>query len=294
MRDYGIVSPRFWIGETGKNLRGDPESQLLALYLMTSPHSTMTGVFHCPVLYMAHETGLSMEGASKALARLSEVGFCEYDEASETVFVVRMAAYQIGDTLKARDKRVIGLRREIERMAETRMKSRFLAVYGVAYNLVDKGDVASPFQAPSKPHRSQEQEQDQEQEQGETPLTPLPGGESSKPKRERKPRIALKTFIERCVEAGEKPISEYRPLLEYVEATGLPMEFVQLCWQQFKREFLPPGSKAARLQADWRRHFLNFVEKGYFKLWYARPDGTFDLTTQGVQAKALHGQREVA
>lgn len=127
-----------------------------------------------------------------------------------------------------------------------------------------------------------------------TPLTPLPGGESPKPKRERKARITLKTFIERCVEAGEKPISEYRPLLEYVEATGLPMEFVQLCWQQFKREFLPPGSKAARLQADWRRHFLNFVEKGYFKLWYARPDGTFELTTQGVQAKALHGQREAA
>ena len=48
MRDYGKVSPGFWIGETGKALRGDMEAQIVALYLMTSPHATMTGVYHCP------------------------------------------------------------------------------------------------------------------------------------------------------------------------------------------------------------------------------------------------------
>lgn len=125
-----------------------------------------------------------------------------------------------------------------------------------------------------------------------TPLTPLPGGE--KPKRERKPRISLKTFIAQCVEAGEKPISEYRPLQEYVQATGLPMELVQLCWQVFKGEFLPPGAKAARLQADWRRHFLTFVEKGYYRLWFAKADGSFELTTAGLQARSFHGHREAA
>lgn len=125
-----------------------------------------------------------------------------------------------------------------------------------------------------------------------TPLTPLPGGE--KPKRERKPRVSLKTFISKCVEAGEKPISEYRPLQEYVQATGLPMEFVQLCWQVFKAEFLPPGAKAARLQADWRRHFLTFVEKGYYRLWFAKADGSFELTTAGLQARSFHGHREAA
>ena len=67
MRDYGVVSPQFWIGATGKRLRGNPDAQLLALYLMTSPHATMIGVFHCPILYMAHETGMPFEGASNAL-----------------------------------------------------------------------------------------------------------------------------------------------------------------------------------------------------------------------------------
>lgn len=164
MRDYGKVSPQFWIGETGKLLRGDANAQVLALYLMTCPHSTMTGVFHCPILYMAHETGMSIEGATKALARLSEVGFCQYDEASETVFVVRMAAYQIGEALKPNDNRVEGLRREVAKMPETRAKSRFLSVYGVAFNLVEPGKKHRASKAPSKPLPSQEQEQEQEQE----------------------------------------------------------------------------------------------------------------------------------
>jgi hypothetical protein len=124
------------------------------------------------------------------------------------------------------------------------------------------------------------------------PPNPPAGGESSpddKPKRERKARVSLKTFVAKCTEAGEKPISEYRPLQEYVEATGLPWEFVQITWDVFKREFLPPGQHAHRLQADWRRHFLNYVEKGYYRLWFAKQGETgpvYELTTQGIQAQA--------
>ena len=157
MREYGSVSPRFWIGETGKALRGQPEAQVLALYLMTCPHANMIGVFHCPVLYMAHETGLGMEVASKALASLTKAGFCDYDEASETVFVVRMAAHQVGEQLKADDKRVLGVRKEYERIAVARMKTQFLAIYSKAFHLTGeppkqpegKGD-ASPSDAPPK------------------------------------------------------------------------------------------------------------------------------------------------
>lgn len=165
MREYGTVSPKFWIGATGKLLRGDPESQVLAMYLMTSPHSTMTGVFHCPVLYMAHETGLGMEGASKALTRLIEAGFCEYEEASEFVFVVRMAAHQIAESLKPGDKRILGIARAVENMPAGRIRSRFLDVYGDSFLIPKESGKQSPFEAPSKPLQSQEQEQEQEQEQ---------------------------------------------------------------------------------------------------------------------------------
>lgn len=151
MRDYSVVTPAFWIGETGKKLRGDANAQLLAMYLMTSPHSTMTGVFHCPVLYMAHETGIPSEGASKALARLCEVGFCEYEESSETVFVVRMASYQIAESLKPGDNRIIGLKKEVAKMASPLMKSRFVATYSVAFCLSNEAENTSPSKAPPKP-----------------------------------------------------------------------------------------------------------------------------------------------
>lgn len=186
MRDYGKVSPQFWIGGTGKMLRGNPDAQVLALYLMTSPHATMTGVFHCPIVYMAHETGLSVEGASKGLARLIEVGFCEYDEASESVFVVNMAAYQIDDSLKAEDKRVLGLQKEVAKMLPALFQHRFVEVYGVRFHIVNPAKKTSPLEAPPKPLPSQEQEQEQEQDK-----TSLSSG---------KPEDALACPIEKLVE----------------------------------------------------------------------------------------------
>ncbi|MGU3629860.1 hypothetical protein [Comamonas sp. C24C] len=164
MRDYGVVSPKFWIGETGKSLRGNAAAQVLALYLMTCPHANMIGVFHCPVLYMAHETGLGMEGASKALASLIEAKYCTYDEASETVFVHRMAAFQIGESLAAADKRCKGVEREWQNISCEQLKQAFFAMYSVAFHLPKLSENASPFEAPSKPHASQEQEQEQEQD----------------------------------------------------------------------------------------------------------------------------------
>lgn len=166
MRDYGVVSPKFWIGETGKALRGNAHAQVLALYLMTCPHANMIGVFHCPVLYMAHETGLGMEGASKALQSLIEAGYCTYDEASETVFVHRMAAYQVAESLKPGDNRVKGVEREWQNIGPAKLKQAFFALYSVAFHLAGDQEKESPSQAPSKPLASQEQEQEQEQDIG--------------------------------------------------------------------------------------------------------------------------------
>lgn len=166
MRDYGVVSPKFWIGDTGKMLRGDPHAQLLALYLMTCPHANMIGVFHCPLVYMAHETGLPSEGASKALQRLCEAQFCTYDEASETVFVHRMAAFQVGESLKEGDNRVKSVIKEWQNIASTQLQQAFAAIYSVAFHLPIEGKKTRPSKAPSKPLRSQEQEQEQDQDKG--------------------------------------------------------------------------------------------------------------------------------
>lgn len=124
------------------------------------------------------------------------------------------------------------------------------------------------------------------------PPNPLEGGEAVQQKKERKPRTSLKTFVDRCRQNNEKPISGYEPLLAYVQSTGLPMDYVQLAWEVFKSEFMPGGTNESRLQADWRKHFLNYIRKGYYRLWFAKPAGDgnvqYELTTQGHQARMIH------
>lgn len=150
MRDYGVISPMFWTGKTGRSLRGDPNAQLVALYLMTSPHASMIGVFYCPLVYISTDTGLPLEGASKALARLIEGGFCEVDEASDTIFVVNMAAHQIGETLKPTDNRVESVRRHLRQLGKNPLVARFLAVYSERYGISAESVGLEPLKRTSK------------------------------------------------------------------------------------------------------------------------------------------------
>ncbi|MCG9964599.1 hypothetical protein [Shewanella cutis] len=165
MREYSVVKPHFWIGKTGKELRGKPEAQLLAMYLMTSPHSTMIGVFHCPIMYMAYETGLSIEGASKGLASLLEGGFCTFDAATDTVFVKNMLKFQVGENLSPKDNRVKAIKREFGELPESKAKQEFAGLYWEVLGLEKPVKNTSPSEAPCKPLRSQDQEHDHEQEQ---------------------------------------------------------------------------------------------------------------------------------
>lgn len=156
MRDYGTVASQFWVRGTGKELRGDLEAQVVALYLMTSPHANMIGVFHLPVMYLAHETGLSEQGAIEALQRLAGKDFCTYED--EWVCVHNFAANQIGEELKAEDKRVKGVINELAKVPKGSCRDAFVSRYQVPFHLP-----GSPLEAPSKPLRSQKQKQKQEQ-----------------------------------------------------------------------------------------------------------------------------------
>lgn len=106
--------------------------------------------------------------------------------------------------------------------------------------------------------------------------------------------IAFTTFLADCQASGEKPISDYKPVLDYAHRVGVPVEFLNLCWDEFKRRHSAGGAQAAKRQKDWRRTFLNCVEGNWYKLWFAKADGSFELTTPGVQAKSFHGHREAA
>ena len=66
MRNYATISPQFWLGDTGRKLRkSGPESMVVALYMMTSPHSNMLGLYYLPVLYAANRCDVFAENCSR-------------------------------------------------------------------------------------------------------------------------------------------------------------------------------------------------------------------------------------
>lgn len=166
MREYAKVSPQFWVGATGKAIRKlGPDAQIVALYLMTSPHSNMMGLYHLPITYIHADTGIPLEGAYKALQSLSEADFCTYDEASEMVWVHEMAIYQIAESLDPKDKQVSGINKAFKNSLKCQQLRGFWLKYKDAFHLDDHFGFASPIEGPSKALPSKEKEQEQEKEQ---------------------------------------------------------------------------------------------------------------------------------
>lgn len=188
MRDYSKVGPQFWIGKTGKLLRkAGVDAQLVGIYLITSPHANMLGLYYLAQETIAHETGLGIKRAQAALKACVNSGFCSYDEDSEMVWVHEMAFYQIADKLVINDKRSKGVQNEYNNLPENPFLARFFGKYAESFKMTClRGDlrleprgiedgsmglargfdgVNSQTNAPSLPHASQEQEQEQEQEQ---------------------------------------------------------------------------------------------------------------------------------
>lgn len=194
MRKYSSITPKFWIGKTGRKLRGDISAKLVAAYLLSCPNNDMIGVFYCPLCQISAETGLPLEapsvplpspfqgplkGIREALETLQREDFAIYDYESEYVFVKKMALFQIAPELKPTDKRVTGIRTAIESMPDN-FKHLFIKEYNECFNLGFKNIPlpeiqefgvqtqeedelpSSPIEAPSKALRSQEQEQEQE------------------------------------------------------------------------------------------------------------------------------------
>jgi hypothetical protein len=166
VNEYGKIRSAFWSRGTGKRLRGDLETQVVALYLMSCPMRHMTGLFYMPLPVLAHETGVPLEGASKALRRLAEEDFAHYDDEEELWFVPAMAREQIGARLAEKDKRHRNVVAALAALKNHRFVHRFHDLYGEAYELPPIGKPPDPpkqtarsTEAPSEPLRSQAQAQ---------------------------------------------------------------------------------------------------------------------------------------
>lgn len=85
MRDYGKVQTTFWTSADIQALSND--GRMLALYLLTSPHTNLLGCFHLPSGYVSEDLAWDVETVSKGFAELELKGFATRDSASKWVVI---------------------------------------------------------------------------------------------------------------------------------------------------------------------------------------------------------------
>lgn len=127
---YRAVYGSFWTGDTGRALKKcGPACQVLAAYLITSPHSNMAGVYYLPLTYIGQDTGLDFNSVCEGLAKLERLGFAVYDHATEWVWVCGAIDYQVN---LRNSKQVAGARTLVERCGSSELLTRVLARHGAA------------------------------------------------------------------------------------------------------------------------------------------------------------------
>lgn len=78
MRLYGSVQVTFWENHITQKL--SDQAKLLAIYLMTGPHSNMVGCFRLPDGYITEDLLWSVETVKSSFSQLSEINFLIRDE----------------------------------------------------------------------------------------------------------------------------------------------------------------------------------------------------------------------
>lgn len=73
MRDYGKVHTGFWSSDTLRDC--DADAKLLALYLLTSPHTHQAGVFRLPPAYACDDLGWDAERLDNGFGTLTNKGW---------------------------------------------------------------------------------------------------------------------------------------------------------------------------------------------------------------------------
>jgi hypothetical protein len=154
MRQYGILTPQRWIGNTGKKLRrgiqtrqkGDPlresykDAQILADCLVVNPNATMYGLYYISLGTMADLTGLDASEIEGALKILAAEKFANYDDTSEFVWVREMARIQMFLPLKPGDRNVKPARTWYRGLPRNPFLGEFFDRYAEDLHLEDRRD----------------------------------------------------------------------------------------------------------------------------------------------------------
>jgi hypothetical protein len=156
MRDYGKIHTSFWASDTIRGLSED--GRLLAIYLMTSPHSTIAGVFRLPDGYVCEDVSWEPERIAKVFAELFAKGFANRCETTKWVWILKHLEWNPPENPNQR--------KAASKVAcsvpdECGWKQAFMRACGEALGL-KAPEKSNPSETVPKPFRNQEQEQEQE------------------------------------------------------------------------------------------------------------------------------------
>jgi len=160
---YRTIDAKFWSDPKVKKLA--PTAKLLFLYLVTNPHTHVSGIYHLPAVVMAYETGLEMADLDTLCDTLSRTGFVRFDTENEVVWVKNMMLYQgIGD------KNIRSAAFHLEDLHNSPLVGEFLQKYPLVLTYL-KIPHRYPIQkngAHATPEQEQELTPEQEQERPES------------------------------------------------------------------------------------------------------------------------------
>ncbi len=159
MRDYGSVHTCFWSNSDIQAL--SDQAKLLALYLLTGPHTCMLGCFRLPIGYICEDLKWSSETVSKRLGELFQIGFATHDSTHNWIFIHQFLTWNsIENPNQGKS-----IRRLFEQVPIKSIFFNKLTTVLLAHDKHLEEPFRNSLQTLSKPLRNQDQEQEQEQEQ---------------------------------------------------------------------------------------------------------------------------------
>jgi uncharacterized damage-inducible protein DinB len=159
MRDYGSVCTSFWIDPQTQSLTN--ESKLLALYLLTGPHTNMLGCFRLPVGYIAEDLHWDKKNVLDSVNELSTLGFITYDSNSSWVLIHEFLKYNPIENPN-QGKSIAKL---VDKISESSTVFKPLMKLLINHQQYLEEPFRNRLKALSKEFRNQDQDQDQDQDQ---------------------------------------------------------------------------------------------------------------------------------
>jgi hypothetical protein len=173
---FRTIDTAFWTDPKVKDLPSD--GKLLFLYLITNPHTHVSGIYYLPTVVISHETGLSKTRLDTLWDSLSRLGFARRDQKTEVVWVVNMFRYQ-----GKGEKNIISASSQLKILHNSPLCQQFAEIYPEVLQVkngyrIGYGIQSSPAQGPQEQEQDKDKEQDKEEFSSEPPASP----DNSEPK----------------------------------------------------------------------------------------------------------------